>query len=127
MASRAAKIGDCAHSEVLLDTARRGDSVSTKTGHAETHAAHTALMCGRDVRRGTLRGASFVAVVETADFGHHDDGSDGCLSCRSSIRSIFFKPDVRPAAVIVAKVRREDAPKMRLVHDDDVIETLPSD
>jgi hypothetical protein len=28
--------------------------------------------------------------------------------------------------MIVAKIRREDAPKVRLVHDDDVIETLPS-
>ena len=31
---------------------------------------------------------------------------------------------VRPAPVLVAKVQPEDAPKMRLVYDDDMIETL---
>jgi hypothetical protein len=66
-------------------------------------------------------------VVETADFRHHDDGPDRCLSGQSSVRSVLFKPEVRPAAVIVVKVRPEDAPQMGLVRDDDVIETLPSD
>ena len=74
-----------------------------------------------------LRGASFVAVVQPAHFRDGDDGSDGCLSDWPAIRRVLFQPEVRPAAVIVVKVRREDAPKMPLVHDDDVIETLPSD
>ena len=83
-------------------------------------------MGGPDLRRCALRGVSFVAVVETADFRHHDDGSDGCLSGRSSIRRVLVEAEMRSASVVVEKVRREDAPKMRLVHDDDVIETLPS-
>ena len=66
-------------------------------------------------------------MVQTANFRHHDDGSDGCLSGRSSIRRVLVEAEMRSASVVVEKVRREDAPKMRLVHDDDVVETLPSD
>ena len=83
-------------------------------------------MGGPDRRRCALRGVSFVAVVQTANFRHHDDGSDGCLSGRSSIRRVLVEAEMRSASVVVEKVRREDAPKMRLVHDDDVVETLPS-
>ena len=66
------------------------------------------------------------AVVKPADFRHGDDGSGGLHSDGPVIRGVLVQPEMRSAAVIVVKVRREDAPKMPLVHDDDVIETLPS-
>ena len=127
-ASRAAKICDRAHSEVPC---RHGSGATLVRRPRQTTSKHTpfvqALMGGPDLRRCALRGVSFVAVVETADFRHHDDGSDGCLSGRSSIRRVLVEAEMRSASVVVEKVRREDAPKMRLVHDDDVVETLPSD
>ena len=48
------------------------------------------------------------------------------VSAPAAIRGVPLQPEMGPAAVTVPKVRREDSPKMRLVHDDDVIETLPS-
>ena len=127
MASRAARIGDRAHSEVACRHGSDAALVCRPREATPKHALRQALMCSRDLRRYALRDASFVAVVQTADFRHGDDGSDGCLSDRSSIRGVLFESEMRSAAVIVAKVRREDAPKMRLVQDDDVIETLPPD
>ena len=72
-------------------------------------------------------GASFVAVVETADFRDHDDGSAGCLSGRPAIGRVFLECEVRSAPVIGPEVGREHAPEMRLVQDDHVIEALPAD
>ena len=40
---------------------------------------------------------------------------------------VFLEPEVRSAPMIVPPVRLEDAPEMRLVDDDHVIETLSSD
>lgn len=74
-----------------------------------------------------LRGASFVAVVKTADFRSHGDRSSGCLSGRSTIGRVFLEREVCSASVIVPEVGCENAPKMRLVQDDHVIEACPAD
>ena len=75
----------------------------------------------------TLCRASFVTVMETADFRTHDDGSDGCLRGRSAIGRVLLECEVRSALVIVPDAGREDARKMRLVQDDHVIEALAPD
>ena len=83
-------------------------------------------LCARDNRerwsRGLLRGDSFVTVVKTADFRDHDDGSDGGLSGGPVIGRVFLKCEVRSTPVIVPDVAGEDAPKVRFVQDDHVIE-----
>jgi hypothetical protein len=81
---------------------------------------------GRSTGSG-LRCAPLIAVTETTDFGDHDDRPGGCLRDRSAIRRVFLEAEMRSTPMIVPDVGREDAPKMRLVHDDHVIETLSSD
>ena len=81
----------------------------------------------RGGRAGRLRCAPFIAMVETTDFGDRDDQSGGCYRDRSVIRRVLLEAGVRSTPMIVPTVGREDAPEMRLVDDDHVIETLSSD
>ena len=71
--------------------------------------------------------APLVAMMETADFGDRDDEPDRWSGDQPVIWCVFLKPKVRSAPMIVPAVGREDAPEMRLVDDDHVIETLSSD
>jgi hypothetical protein len=82
-------------------------------------------MCREDRRR--LRCAPFIAVMETTDFGDRDDRSGACSRDRSVIWRVFLKAEMRSAPMIILAVELEDAPEMRLVDDDHVIETLSSD
>ena len=72
-----------------------------------------------------LRGAPFVAVVKTTNSRSYDDRFSGCLRGRSAIGRVFLKCEVRSASVIVPEVGCENAPKMRLIQNDHVIEALP--
>ena len=65
--------------------------------------------------------------METTDFGDRDDRSGGSSSDRSVIWRVFLEAEMGSTPMIVAPVGREDAPEMRLVDDDHVIETLSSD
>ena len=64
--------------------------------------------------------------METTDFGDRDDRPTGGSRDRSVIWRVFLEAKVRSAPMIVPPVRLEDAPEMRLVDDDHVIETLSS-
>jgi hypothetical protein len=65
--------------------------------------------------------------METTDLGDRNDPPGGSFRDRSAIGRVFLEAQVRSTPMIVPAVRREDAPKMRLVDDDHVIETLSSD
>ena len=52
-------------------------------------------------------GASFVAVMETADFRDDDDRSTGCRSGRSAIGRVFLESEMRAAPVVVPKIGPE--------------------
>src|SRR5260221_8260330 len=66
-------------------------------------------------------------MMETADFGDRDDRPGGCSRDRSVIRRVLLDAKVRSTSMIVPAIGPEDAPEMRLVEDDHVIETLSSD
>jgi hypothetical protein len=75
----------------------------------------------------SLRCAPFIAVMETTDFGDRNDRPGGCSRDRSVIWRVFLEAEVRSAPMIILAVGLEDAPEMRFVDDDHVIETLSSD
>ena len=76
-------------------------------------------------RAGRLRCAPLITMMETsgiATIGPVDVQRD-----RSVIWRVLLEAEVRSTPMIVLAVCREDAPEMRLVHDDHVIETLSPD
>src|SRR5438105_351800 len=74
--------------------------------------------------RSRLCRATFVPVVEAADFGQRHDAGDRTVGRRPTIRRVFLETEMRAAAMVVAEVRRQDAAQMRGVQDDQLIETL---
>ena len=66
-------------------------------------------------------------MMETADFWDRDDRSGGCSRDRSVIRRVLLEAEMRSTAMIVQIVGCEDAPLMRRVHHDHMVETLSSD
>ena len=74
-----------------------------------------------------LRRAPLISVVKATDFGDRDDRRGGCSGQRSVIGRIFLEPEVRSGAMVTPDVGSQDAPEMRLVDDDHVIETFASD
>jgi len=65
--------------------------------------------------------------MQTTDLRDRDDGRSSRVDHPPAIRRVLVQSKMRPGPVIVGKLRPEDAPKMRLVQDDDVVETLSSD
>jgi hypothetical protein len=65
--------------------------------------------------------------METTDFRDRDDWSGRYSAGWTMIRRVFLEAEMRSGPMVVPDVRGEDAPKMRLVDDDDVVETLASD
>ena len=74
-----------------------------------------------------LRGAALVSVMKTTDLGNCNDGSARHCGCLSMIGRVFVEAEVGTRSMVVIDVRLEDAPKVRLVQDDHVIETLSPD
>jgi hypothetical protein len=68
-----------------------------------------------------------MAVMEPADLRYHNDGSSGYSRDRSVIWRVFLEAKMRSAPMIILTVGSQDAPEMRLVQDDHVIEALSSD
>ena len=66
-------------------------------------------------------------MMETADFGDRDDRSGGCSRDRSVIRRVLLEAEMRSTPMIVQAVACEDAPQMRRVHNDHMVETLSPD
>ena len=73
------------------------------------------------------RGASFVAVMETADFRDDHDRSTGRRSGRPAIGRVLLEPEMRAAPVVVPKIGPEHVSQVRLVQDHDIIQALPAD
>ena len=76
---------------------------------------------------GRLRCAPLIPVMKPPDFGDRDDRSGGRSRDRSVIWRVLLEAEVRSTPMIVPAVGREDAPEMRRVDDDHMIETLSSD
>src|SRR4051812_28298055 len=70
--------------------------------------------------------SSFVAMVEAADLAERHHVSVGDRLHWSRGWRIFRQREVGPRVVVVSQVCGERAPEMRLVQDDDVVETLAS-
>jgi hypothetical protein len=71
-------------------------------------------------RGGTRLGcAPLISVMETTDFRNREDWPGRYCGSWTMIGGVFEQPQVRS--------RREDAPEMRLVDDDHVVETLAPD
>jgi hypothetical protein len=74
-----------------------------------------------------LRRASLVPVMETTDFRDRNDRPSGYARDRSLIWRVFLEAKVCSTPMIIQAVDRQDAPQMRLVENDHVIETFSSD
>ena len=69
--------------------------------------------------------ATLVAMVQTADLWEGNNGA-----CRRRLygpRTILIQREMRPASVVIAKVRRHHTVQVTLIEDDDVIETFAAD
>ena len=81
---------------------------------------------GADVQKrwGRLRCAPLVPVMKATNFRNRHDSPCGYFRDRSMIWRVLRESQVRATSMIVLAVAREDAPQMRLVENDHVIETL---
>ena len=78
-------------------------------------------------RRLPLRGAAFVAVVQSADFGKlHHLAKFGTLRLPLD-RSVLVQPQVRSRSMIIAEIVFQDSPQVFPVEHNDVVQTLPAD
>src|SRR5262252_3234505 len=67
-----------------------------------------------------------IAVVQTTDFGDCDDAPHGSVGRWSVIRRVFAKAQMCAGPMVIADIGREEPSEVRLINDDDVIETLAS-
>src|SRR6266849_5488660 len=80
----------------------------------------------RSWRRRTCTLPRFSSTLPT-DFRNRHDPSGGDFRHRSMIWRVLRESKVRAASMIVLTVGREDAPQMRLVENDHVIQTFSAD
>lgn len=66
-----------------------------------------------------------VAMVEAANFRERDHSALGRRLHPSWHRRVFLQREVRSRVLIIENVPGEHAAQVRLVEDDDVVETLP--
>jgi len=64
-------------------------------------------------------------MVKAAQHGHRDDVAERLH--RSAERSVFPKREVRARAVVASGISGQDAAKVRLADDHDMVEALPPD
>ncbi len=74
-----------------------------------------------------LRCPPAVAVMQTTDFGNREDRAERWRLDIPSIGSIFLEREVSAGPVIVREVRREDASKVALAENDDMVQALAPD
>jgi hypothetical protein len=65
--------------------------------------------------------------MQAANFGDRDDRTELRRFDRPSIGSIFLEREVRAGPVIVREIRREDASKVTLAENDDMVQALAPD
>jgi hypothetical protein len=96
----------------------RGNCRAATTLYGETAA---------QVPSNSLRCATLVAMVQTADLWEGDNGA-----CRRRLNgprlwAILIQREMGPASVVITKVRRQHTAQVTLIEDDDVIETFAAD
>ena len=69
----------------------------------------------------------FVAVVQATDLGERDNLAGSGQVYGAALGTILVKREMRSHLVVIVKVRRQHAPQVTLIEDDDVIETLAAD
>jgi hypothetical protein len=65
--------------------------------------------------------------MQATNFGDRDDRTELRRFDRPSIGSIFLEREVRAGPVIVREIRREDASKVTLAENDDMVQALAPD
>ena len=65
-------------------------------------------------------------MVQAADHWDRDDGTLLGRLDRAGQRRVAFQGQMRPRAVVVVQVIRQDAPQMPLAQHDAVIQTFPA-
>jgi hypothetical protein len=65
--------------------------------------------------------------MQTTDFGNREDRAERWRLDIPSIGSIFLEREVSAGPVIVREVRREDASKVTLAENDDMVQALAPD
>jgi hypothetical protein len=76
---------------------------------------------------GVSRSASFVAMMQTTDLREGNDIAHGWRMYRTGLWAILVEREMRPALVIISKIRRQHSAQMTLIEDDDVVEAFPPD
>ena len=72
----------------------------------------------------TLGGTSFVAVVQTADFRGRNHTTFSRTLYPSRCGRVFRQGEMGPRSVMVSKVSGEQAPQVRMVEDNHVVQAL---
>jgi len=73
------------------------------------------------------RREALVTVVRTTDLRDGDDSADPRRLDGARVRTILVERKMRPGAVVIIHVGREDAAQMALVEDDDMVQAFPPD
>ena len=63
-------------------------------------------------------------MMESSDLGERDDLSEISVVDRPPFWRVLLKCEMRPGAIVVARVRGEDPAEMPLVENDDVVQAL---
>ena len=66
-------------------------------------------------------------MVQTADLWEGDKGACGGWLYGPRLGAILVQREMRPAPVVITKVRRQHTAQVTLIEDDDVIETFAAD
>src|SRR6266481_1442475 len=77
-----------------------------------------------ELRQRRSGGDALVAMVQATNLGNCDDLTSSRTLRRAFHWAIFGKREVCPGSMVVVDVGRENAPKVPLVEDDNVIETF---
>src|SRR3977135_1050097 len=83
--------------------------------------------CAGSVTANSLRCATLVAMVQTADLREGDKGACRRRLYGPRVGTILVQREMRPAVVVIVKVCRQHTAQVTLIEDDDVIETFAAD
>ena len=75
----------------------------------------------------SLRCATLVAMVQTADLREGDNGTCRWRLYGPGLRTILAEREMCPALVVILKICQQHTAQMTLIEDDDVIETFAAD
>src|SRR5712691_9513107 len=78
--------------------------------------------CAGSVTANSLRCATLVAMVQTADLWEGNNGACRRRLYGPRLWTILGKREMRPAVVVIPKIRRRYTAQVTLIENDDVIE-----